>query len=106
MNALLNFAVLLVLVTSVQLWILAIIRFAKSQPLVVAQPRRDILWGLSDILMAIILQMFVHSLGHEYFRRKYGLSERFELHQLGLERSSDYVMVMACASLAALAFTV
>jgi membrane protease YdiL (CAAX protease family) len=106
MTALVNLAILFVLLASVHLWILALLRTWTQRSVQAVEPPTETPWGLSDILMAIVLQMVVHSAAHEWFRRRGGLPAHFELPSLGIERSSTYVGIMAIASVAALTLTI
>jgi membrane protease YdiL (CAAX protease family) len=100
-----DLAIMLIVLASIQLWIFAAIRLWNGQSLLVREPRPEIPWGLSDILMAIVFLTLDHGLAHEWFCMSHGVSGPLKLHELGLEISLTYVGLMACASLVALAQT-
>jgi membrane protease YdiL (CAAX protease family) len=105
MNALFNVAVVLVVLASIRLWIVTAARFfnglSEERPLSREQPS-VVPWGLSDILLAIVLQSISSGFAHEWFRAHYGLTRELKLHELGIQLSANYVALMAAASLAAM----
>ena len=103
MNVLLNVVIMFVVLASIPLWLHAGRKLQSRRPLLFHEARRQVPWGVIDILVAIFLQIVVAGLADELFRRKYGIKQAAKIQEFGIEVFGPYFMVMTFASLGATA---
>lgn len=105
MNALLSFTAILILITSVRLWVRAYGRLRLGQPILTPEPRVDAPWGLADLILAIFFQLLTAQLLAEWLRSENDGNPLKSLEDLPPAEQASILLHAALAQLAAWALT-
>lgn len=106
MNTVGPVVIVLLVLTSIHLWIGALRCLRAHEPLVPREPRREVPWGLLDILMALILEIVAVRLAGLWGGPAFHVDLSRPLEQLDIEQRARVLMAFSVARLATLTLTI
>jgi membrane protease YdiL (CAAX protease family) len=92
--------ILAALLASGLAWIVVLFRVRAGQPLLAHEPRRDVPWGLVDLLIAVVVLLATQLFAFRLVSKRYGLNLDSDLLKLTIEQHGSVIVAGAISTLA------